>query len=119
MRNSFFFAQVIYLYKDFHLVYPSLIISCRIIFSAHTHKFCDRTHYDGTREITVPAMSWEAIDDPGFVVASFKSDRKSVTVSHCLLAKESSVIFTCTSILVLTILSLLVTQSPSQTNSAS
>ncbi|XP_074380769.1 uncharacterized protein LOC141721661 isoform X1 [Apium graveolens] len=91
----------------------------RIIFSAHTHKFCDRTHYDGTREITVPAMSWEAIDDPGFVVASFKSDRKSVSVSHCLLAKESSVIFTCTSILVLTILSLFVTHSPSQTNSLS
>lgn len=86
----------------------------RIIFSAHTHKFCDRTHYDGTREITVPAMSWEAIDEPGFVVASFKSDRKLVTVSHCLLAKESSVIFICASILVLTILSLLVTHPPSQ-----
>ncbi|KAL1822031.1 hypothetical protein ACET3Z_008809 [Daucus carota] len=84
----------------------------RIIFSAHTHKFCDRTHYDGTREITVPAMSWEAVDDPGFVFASFKSNRKSVTVSHCLLAKESSVIFTCTSILVLSILSLLVTHTP-------
>lgn len=88
----------------------------RIIFSAHTHKFCDRTHLDGTREITVPAMSWEAIADPGFVVASFKSNRKSVTVSHCLLAKESSVIYTCTSIIVLTILSVLVTHSPSQTN---
>lgn len=91
----------------------------RIIFSAHTHKFCDRTHYDGTREIIVPAMSWEATDDPGFVVASFKSNRKSVTVSHCLLAKESSVIFTCTSVLVLTIFSLFVTHSPSQTNSVS
>ncbi|KAJ6730379.1 METALLO PHOSPHOESTERASE RELATED [Salix viminalis] len=45
----------------------------RIVFSAHTHEFCDHTHADGTREITVPAMTWKARDDPGFVFATFRS----------------------------------------------
>ncbi|KAK2984672.1 hypothetical protein RJ640_006655 [Escallonia rubra] len=63
----------------------------RIVFSAHTHNFCDNTHPDGTREITVPAMSWDARNDPGFVVATFRSSGKAVTVSHCLLARESDV----------------------------
>ncbi|KAK2998959.1 hypothetical protein RJ639_023225 [Escallonia herrerae] len=64
----------------------------RIVFSAHNHKFCDHTHPDGTREITVPAMSWDARNDPGFVVATFRSSGKAVTVSHCLLARESDVL---------------------------
>ncbi|KAK2999379.1 hypothetical protein RJ639_023944 [Escallonia herrerae] len=77
----------------------------RIVFSAHTHKFCDHTHPDGTREITVPAMSWDARNDPGFVVATFRSSGKAVTVSHCLLARESDVLvvyisFVCVLILV-------------------
>ncbi|XP_034914967.1 uncharacterized protein [Populus alba] len=45
----------------------------RIVFSAHAHEFCDHTHSDGTREITVPAMTWKARDDPGFVFATFRS----------------------------------------------
>ncbi|XP_061967962.1 uncharacterized protein LOC133691463 isoform X3 [Populus nigra] len=45
----------------------------RIVFSAHTHEFCDHTHSDGTREITVPSMTWKARDDPGFVFATFRS----------------------------------------------
>ncbi|GFY85807.1 hypothetical protein Acr_04g0005450 [Actinidia rufa] len=36
--------------------------------------FCVRTHSHGTREITVPAMTWNARNDPGFVVATFKSN---------------------------------------------
>lgn len=91
----------------------------RIIFSAHTHKFNDQTHSDGTREITVPAMSWDASNDPGFVIATFRRNGKVVTVSHCLLARESNVLVTCTSILIFLILSLLVTHSSIQTNSVS
>ncbi|KAL1293594.1 hypothetical protein AAHE18_19G085100 [Arachis hypogaea] len=44
----------------------------RIIFSAHSHSFSDHVHFDQTREITVPAMSWNARDDPGFVFATFQ-----------------------------------------------
>ncbi|CAK9174270.1 unnamed protein product [Ilex paraguariensis] len=73
----------------------------RIVFSAHTHRFYDHTHSDGTREITVPAMSWDARNDPGFVVASFKRNGRAVTVSHCTLARESQVVITYVSFLVL------------------
>ncbi|WCJ44512.1 hypothetical protein M5689_025175 [Euphorbia peplus] len=64
----------------------------RIIFSAHTHSFYDYNHSDGTREITVPAMSWRVRDDPGFIIATFHSDGKSVSVSYCSLVRESHVI---------------------------
>ncbi|KAL3603704.1 hypothetical protein D5086_004563 [Populus alba] len=50
----------------------------RIVFSAHAHEFCDHTHSDGTREITVPAMTWKARDDPGFVFATFRSGGNTV-----------------------------------------
>ncbi|KAF9610319.1 hypothetical protein IFM89_021989 [Coptis chinensis] len=63
----------------------------RIIFSAHSNGFCDHTHKDGTREVTVPSMTWGARDDPGFVVATFGRN-KAVTVSQCSLARESNVI---------------------------
>lgn len=63
----------------------------RIIFSAHTHQFCDHIHIDGTREVTVPAMTWDAKDDPSFVIATFRQN-KSVTVSRCSLARESHVL---------------------------
>ncbi|KAF5740244.1 metallophosphoesterase 1-like [Tripterygium wilfordii] len=72
----------------------------RFIFSAHSHEFCDITHSDGTREITVPAMTWKAKDDPGFVVATFGKDRKGVSVSYCALARESHVLATYTTLLV-------------------
>lgn len=88
-----------------------LIPMCRIIFSAHTHKFCDHTHSDGTREITVPAMSWAARDDPAFVVATFRRNGRAVTLSHCTLARESHVLFASISVLVVLILSLLVTNT--------
>ncbi|KAH8516039.1 hypothetical protein H0E87_004448 [Populus deltoides] len=51
----------------------------RIVFSAHTHEFCDHTHSDGTREITVPSMTWKARDDPGFVFATFRSGGNTMT----------------------------------------
>ncbi|KAH9625885.1 hypothetical protein KSS87_003399 [Heliosperma pusillum] len=44
----------------------------RMIFSGHNNKFCDITHPDGTREVTVPGLTWTAQNDPGFVVATFK-----------------------------------------------
>lgn len=64
----------------------------RMIFSAHTREFGDLTHSDGTREIVVPAMSWGARDDPGFVIATFRKNGTSVNVSSCSLAKESLVL---------------------------
>ncbi|XP_077249950.1 uncharacterized protein LOC143889573 [Tasmannia lanceolata] len=72
----------------------------RIIFSAHTHNFCDHIHKDGTREVTVPAMTWDAKDDPGFVVVTFRQN-KAVTVSQCSLARESHVLMAYASVLVL------------------
>ncbi|OVA03121.1 hypothetical protein BVC80_8855g17 [Macleaya cordata] len=79
----------------------------RIIFSAHTHEFCDHIHRDGTREVTVPAMTWNARDDPGFVVATFGRNR-AVTVSQCFLARESHVLMAYISILVLLISTMLI-----------
>ncbi|KAK1308689.1 hypothetical protein QJS10_CPA09g00543 [Acorus calamus] len=72
----------------------------RIVFSAHTHQFCDHTHGDGTREVTVPAMTWAGKDQPGFVVAKF-SQNKTVLVSHCSLASESHVLMVYVTALVL------------------
>ncbi|XP_064938872.1 uncharacterized protein LOC135593009 isoform X2 [Musa acuminata AAA Group] len=65
----------------------------RIVFSAHTHSFCDHTHSDGTREITVPAMTWAARQKPGFVFVNFRQN-KAVSVSHCSFASERHVILT-------------------------
>ncbi|KAL2336456.1 hypothetical protein Fmac_010902 [Flemingia macrophylla] len=50
----------------------------RIIFSAHSYEFSDYVHRDGTREITVPAMSWNSRDDPGFVIATFQKAGRAV-----------------------------------------
>ncbi|XP_057469273.1 uncharacterized protein LOC130758391 [Actinidia eriantha] len=83
----------------------------RIVFSAHSHIFRDRTHSDGTREITVPAMTWDARNDPGFVVATFKSNGRGATISHCSLAKESNVLLAYTSIVVLFTSTMLVAKS--------
>ncbi|XP_057855091.1 uncharacterized protein LOC131064825 isoform X2 [Cryptomeria japonica] len=60
-----------------------------MVFTAHTHRFCDRTHVDGTREITVPTMSWNLRDDPSFVVATFGRRNDAVTIQRCFLARES------------------------------
>ncbi|KAG9451587.1 hypothetical protein H6P81_011552 [Aristolochia fimbriata] len=71
----------------------------RIVFSAHTHKFCYHTHRDGTREVTVPAMTWNVKDDPGFVIATFRQN-DAVIVSQCSLARESHVLMAYASVLV-------------------
>lgn len=63
----------------------------RIVFTAHTHRFCDRTHYDGTREITVPTLTWSGRDDPGFVVATFGRN-DAIKIQRCFLARESHVL---------------------------
>ncbi|GFZ10032.1 hypothetical protein Acr_21g0006310 [Actinidia rufa] len=89
----------------------SKIPESRIVFSAHSHIFRDRTHSDGTREITVPAMTWDARNDPGFVVATFKSNGRGATISHCSLAKESNVLLAYTSIVVLFTSTMLVAKS--------
>ncbi|XP_071732156.1 uncharacterized protein [Rutidosis leptorrhynchoides] len=67
----------------FHVLKP------RIVFSAHTQTFSDRTHVDGTREIVVPAMSWDDGKDPAFVFVTFRKNGTSVIVSHCKLAGRS------------------------------
>ncbi|XP_058085584.1 uncharacterized protein LOC131233026 isoform X2 [Magnolia sinica] len=79
----------------------------RIVFSAHTHHFCEHIHQDGTREVTVPAMTWFARDDPGFVVVTFGPDH-SMTVSQCSLARESHVLMAYASVLVLLVSTILI-----------
>ncbi|XP_058218271.1 uncharacterized protein LOC131329203 isoform X2 [Rhododendron vialii] len=83
----------------------------RMIFSAHSHKFCDRTHLDGTREVTVPAMSWDARNDPAFVVATFKRNGRIAIVRHCSLAKESNVLIAYLSLLLVFSSTILLTKS--------
>lgn len=74
----------------------------RIVFSAHSHEFCDIIHPDGTREVTVPALAWKAKDDPGFVVATFRKNG-DVTVKHCSFPRESHVVVSCITIFALSI----------------
>lgn len=64
---------------------------CRLVFSGHTHRWCDIIHADGTREITVPSLSWRNRNDPSFVMATFHTN-SSVTVQRCMLANESTMI---------------------------
>ncbi|XVF64748.1 hypothetical protein PTKIN_Ptkin09bG0191800 [Pterospermum kingtungense] len=85
----------------FHALKP------RIIFSAHTHEFSDHTHPDGTREVTVPAMTWKVRDDPGFVVATFRGNRSAVSITYCSVATKSHMLMAYTSALAL-FLSLLI-----------
>nr|CAB3467537.1 unnamed protein product [Digitaria exilis] len=63
----------------------------RIIFNAHTGSFSDFLHADGTREITVPAMTWKTRGVPGFVISTFDT-KGSVTLRYCWLAQEWHVI---------------------------
>ncbi|XP_052160684.1 uncharacterized protein LOC127778076 [Oryza glaberrima] len=59
----------------------------RIVFSAHDCSFSDYTHYDGTREVAVPAMTWKTTGVPGFVISTF--GRKGImTVRYCLIVPE-------------------------------
>jgi len=58
-------------------------------------------HFDKTREIIVPAMSWNARDDPGFVIATFRKTGRDVSISYCSLARESHVLVVYVSIIVM------------------
>lgn len=84
----------------------------RIIFSAHAYEFYDYVHFDGTREITVPAMTWKARDDPGFVVATFRRNRSVVSVSYCSLARESHVLLAYSTFLVILLMIPLLASTP-------
>ncbi|XP_030455336.1 uncharacterized protein LOC115676522 [Syzygium oleosum] len=79
----------------------------RIVFSGHSLDFCDYRHQDGTREVTVPPMSWHARDDPGFVIATFRQG-KSVGVSHCSLGRQSYVFIYISMLVLLMLMRLLV-----------
>ncbi|KAE8820652.1 Metallophosphoesterase 1 [Hordeum vulgare] len=59
----------------------------RIIFSAHADSFSDHTHPDGTREVTVPAMTWKKGGMPGFAIATF-GQKGVVSVNCCWLVQE-------------------------------
>lgn len=85
---------------------------CRIVFSAHTHEFSSHVHPDGTREVTVPAMTWNARDDPGFIVANFRRNNKAVSISYCSLARESRVIMGYIYIVVLLVLMVVFSKTP-------
>ncbi|KAJ9546197.1 hypothetical protein OSB04_025904 [Centaurea solstitialis] len=82
----------------FHALRP------RMVFSAHTQTFSDRTHPDGIREIVVPAMSWDAGKKPAFVYVTFRKNGTSAIVSHCKLAGRSHVLLFYTSLLFVLIL---------------
>lgn len=70
----------------FHALKP------RMVFSAHAQSFSDRVHPDGTREIVVPAMSWDGGKNPAFVAVTFRKNGTSAIVSHCKLAGRSHVL---------------------------
>ncbi|XP_038990189.1 metallophosphoesterase 1-like isoform X2 [Phoenix dactylifera] len=79
----------------------------RMVFSAHAHRFCDHEHSDGTREVTIPAMTWAARGKPGFVVVTF-GQNKAVTVNQCSVATESQVTMAYMFIFILSIATILV-----------
>uniref|UniRef100_A0A7N0UL15 Metallophosphoesterase 1 n=1 Tax=Kalanchoe fedtschenkoi TaxID=63787 RepID=A0A7N0UL15_KALFE len=64
----------------------------RIIFSGHQNGFCTHIYPDSTLEVTVPALSWNARDDPGFILATFKNNGAIVSITQCFLAKESHIL---------------------------
>ncbi|KAI3705855.1 hypothetical protein L1987_76104 [Smallanthus sonchifolius] len=70
----------------FHALRPRMIVS------AHTQTFSDRIHPDGTREIVVPAMSWDAGKNPAFVAVTFRRNGTTAIVSHCKLAGKLHVL---------------------------
>lgn len=79
----------------------------RMVFSAHAHSFSDHAHSDGTREVTIPAMTWAARGKPGFVVVTF-GQKKAVTVNQCFLATQSQVAMAYMFIFILSIATILV-----------
>ncbi|KAM5575802.1 hypothetical protein ABKV19_014650 [Rosa sericea] len=85
----------------------------RIVFSAHTQEFYDHFHPDGTREVTVPAMTWNARDDPGFVIATFRRNEGAVSISYCSLARESHILVAYASLLILSVSMLAFSSTPS------
>jgi len=64
----------------------------RLVLSGHTHRWCDRVHADGTREVTVSSLSWRNRDDPGFAFLTFEKNSSAFTLQRCMLARESTVI---------------------------
>ena len=78
---------------------------CRIIFNAHAGSFSVFVHADGTREVTVPAMTWKTRGVPGFVIATFDT-KGSVTLRCCWLAREWHVIMVYLAFLCLTALAI-------------
>ncbi|GKA69139.1 metallophosphoesterase 1-like protein isoform X1 [Tanacetum coccineum] len=84
----------------FHALRP------RMVFSAHAQTFSDRTHPDGTREIVVPAMSWDTGKDPEFVAVTFKRNGTYALVSHCKLSGRSHVLIYYISLFVVFILTI-------------
>ncbi|GKV44051.1 hypothetical protein SLEP1_g51278 [Rubroshorea leprosula] len=84
----------------------------RVVFSAHTHEFDDYTHSDGTHEITVPAMSWKARSEPGFIAATFLSKNRGVSITYCSVARESHMLIAYASVLVLLLFLAIVANTP-------
>ncbi|XP_066371586.1 uncharacterized protein [Miscanthus floridulus] len=80
-------------------------LKLRIIFNAHAGSFSVFVHADGTREVTVPAMTWKTRGVPGFVIATFDT-KGSVTLRCCWLAREWHVIVVYLAFLCLTALAI-------------
>lgn len=104
------FLSCLHVHLSANLLFLSSV--CRIVFSAHTPGFCDHLHPNGTREVTVPAMTWNAGDNPGFVVATFHRNRRPETVSYCSLAGESQIVIAYISFMVLFVSAMLLAKPP-------
>jgi hypothetical protein len=57
-------------------------------------------------------MTWNARDDPGFVVATFHRKKRAVSVSYCSLARESHVVIAYVSFVILFLLTMLIARTP-------
>ncbi|KAK8970665.1 hypothetical protein KSP40_PGU004026 [Platanthera guangdongensis] len=80
----------------------------RLIFSAHRQHFDVYNHIDGSREVTVPAMTWALGGRPSFVFASFGEN--NTRVSNCSLAEEMHVLMSYLSLLVLLLAATLISR---------
>ncbi|TVU11993.1 hypothetical protein EJB05_45608, partial [Eragrostis curvula] len=73
--------------RDVCFVIPFIYCVLMIVFNAHTSSFSDFVHADGTREVTVPAMTWKTRGVPGFVIATFDA-KGGATVGCCSCSED-------------------------------
>lgn len=63
----------------------------RLVLSAHAHRFCDRVHGSGIREVTIATFAYRNRDDPGFLLLHFYKNG-ATHIQQCYLPQESVII---------------------------